>query len=157
MAKEPEVKYTQAFSAVIRETPDGKRLVVGSPKYYAAQLQKFRDGEYVTLMVHNRKPKRSEAQNRFYWGIVLPLVSDKTGEADLDKLHRLFRGKFLSEGIVEVLGEKVRVTKSTTELSKGEFHDYIVAIQNLTGIEIPPTDSWYEISTGGSFGVSERP
>ncbi len=141
--KGENIKYTQTFAAIIRKDDSGAKLVVKSPAYYRAQLDKFRDGEEVTLMVHNRKPKRSEAQNRFYWGVYLPLIAEETGEKDLNKLHELFKGKFLTEGIVEVLGEKVRIKKSTADLSKTEFYEFMVAIENLTGVKPPPTENWY--------------
>jgi hypothetical protein len=35
------------------------------------------------------------------------------------------------------MGHKVRITKSTTELTKSEFAEYILEIQNFTGI-LPP-------------------
>lgn len=138
------VTYTQSFSAVIRSSIDrsGKRLVVKSPRWYHHQLGKFKDGENVTLVVHNRKPKRSDQQNKYYWGIYLPKVAEETGEADLDRLHELFKGKFLTEGVFEVLGEKVRMKKSTTQLSKAEFSQYIIDIETLTHVEAPPVDNW---------------
>lgn len=134
--------YTQSFAGVIRKGPDGKRLIVKSQRWYQHQLNKFKDGENVTLVIHNRKPKRTEQQNRFYWGAYLPKIAEETGEKDLDRLHELFKGKFLTEGVVEVLGEKVRMKKSTTALSVGDFSQYITDIENLTGVVPPPTENY---------------
>ena len=141
--EKPEgVTYSVSFAGVIRKGPKGKALVVKSPRWYHHQLQKYKDGEEVTLMIHNRKPKRSEQQNRYYWGAFLPKVAEETGENDLDKLHELFKGKFLTQGVVEVLGEKVRLKKSTTELGVGEFTQYIMDIETLTGVAAPPTANY---------------
>lgn len=142
--EKPEgVTRTQSFAASIKRGPDGKkRLVVSSNRWYVHQLQKFKDGENVTLQIHNRKPKRTEQQNRYYWGAFLPKVSEETGEADLDKLHELFKGKFLTAGVVEVLGERVRMKKSTTDLGVGEFCQYIMDIEAMTGVTAPPTENW---------------
>ena len=142
MVKKKDVTYTQGFAGVVRATPTGNRISIVSPRWYAHQVNKFKDGESVTLEIHNQKPKRTEAQNRYYWGVYLPLIAEKTGEADVDRLHELFKGKFLTIGVVEVLGEKVRMKKSTTELSVGQFCDYIMNIQNLTEVEAPPTESF---------------
>ncbi len=98
--------------------------------------------EEVTLVIHNKKPKRTEQQNRYYWGVYLPLIAEETGEHDLDRLHELFKGKFLTQGVVEVLGEKVRMKKSTTELAIQEFSAYIMDIEALTGVKAPPTESY---------------
>lgn len=145
--KKTTVTRTQGFAATIRVKDGGvKGVAVASPRFYQHQINKFRDGEQVTLEIHNERPKRTEAQNRYYWGVYLPLVSNETGEADIDRLHELFKGKFLTQGIVEVLGEKVRLKKSTTELGVGEFCDYIMNIQNLTGVEAPPTESFGLVS-----------
>lgn len=138
------VTRSEPFSAVIRKSKiDGKpTLVVRSQRWYQHQLGKFKDGTEVTLEVHTRKPKRTEQQNRYYWGVYLPLISKETGEADLDALHELFKGKFLAEGVVEVLGEKVRKKKSTTELGVGEFCEYIMNIEALTQVAAPPTENY---------------
>ena len=65
-------------------------------------------------------------------------------EHDIEGLHRLFSGKFLSEGIREILGEKVRKTKSTTSLSKSDFSEYIMNIEAETGIKAPDTKNYFD-------------
>jgi len=150
MAKKPknkdpreQITYTQSFAGVIRVGEDGKKkLVVKSQRWYNHQIQKFKVGEEVSLMLHNEKPKRTGRQNRYYWGVFLPLIAKETGEGDLDRLHELFKGKFLTEGVVEVLGEKVRMKKSSTDLSTGEFSEYIMNIEELTAVEAPPTENY---------------
>ena len=94
--EKPQVTYTQSFAAQVKV---GK-LYMKSQRWYDYQLSKFKDGENVTLVIHNKKPKRTEAQNSFYWGVYLPLIAEETGEKDLDRLHELFKGKFLTEGVV---------------------------------------------------------
>lgn len=138
----PEVTYTQPFAAVIRQDGDHNNLIIKSTAYYLHQLSKFKDGEEVTLVIHNKKPKRSIAQNSYYWGVYLPLIAKETGERNLDRLHELFKGLFLTEGVVKVLGKKVRMKKSTTELSRVEFQEYIMAIENETQVEAPPTKNY---------------
>jgi hypothetical protein len=93
----------------------------------------------VTAYYTSKRPKRTELQNRYYWGVYLPLISEETGN-DIDDLHTLFKGKFLSKELVQVLGEKIRRTKSTTELSSIQFGDYIRRIEELTGVLAPPTE-----------------
>lgn len=137
-----KVTRTENFAGTIVDSPIGKKLIVKSKEWYKHQINKFRVGENVTLVVHSERPKRSEQQNKFYWGVYLPKVAEETGEKDLDRLHELFKGKFLTEGVVEVLGEKVRMKKSTTELSKSEFTEYIMAIENHTNVKAPPTENW---------------
>lgn len=136
------ITYSQPFSAMIQEDGAKKRLAIESPAYYQNQLNKFKVGEKVTLEIHTRKPKRTDAQNRYYWGVYLPLIASETGERDLDRLHTLFKGKFLTTGIYEVLGEKVRITKSTSSLSTADFSMYIMDIEAETNVTAPPTESY---------------
>lgn len=137
------VTDTKDFSATIEMVGGKKALAITSRAWYDTQINKFKVGDKVSVYISSRRPKRSEAQNRYYWGAYLPLIANETGERDLDRLHKLFSGKFLTTGIVEVLGEKVRMTKSTTSLSKNDFSEYIMAIEAETGIEAPPTENYY--------------
>lgn len=138
------VTYSDNFAAVIVKRTDGpgNKIVVKSPTWYHHSISKFKPGQEVTLVVHSRKPKRTEAQNRYYWGVYLPLIAKEKNESDLERLHELFKGKFLTQGVVEVLGEKVRLKKSTTELGVGEFCQFIMDIEALTEVQAPPTESF---------------
>lgn len=132
---------TRSFDALI--TREGARtwFTVLHPEYLATELNKFKEGERVSVYVTNKKPKRTEQQNRYYWGVYLPAIAAETGN-DVDDLHALFKGLFLSKGIAMVLGHKVRKAKSTTELSTGKFLEYIQRIEQLTGVMAPPTDEF---------------
>lgn len=133
---------SQNFGATIKNIDGVKKLVIRSKVYYQNQLNQFKDDEEVTLYISDKRPTRSEQQNRYYFGVYLPLIARETGEQDIERLHELFKGKFLTKEIVEVLGEKVRIKGSTTKLSKGEFCEYIMAIENLTNVQAPPIDNW---------------
>lgn len=136
------ITRTESFAAKIKKVGYNNSLVVLSQKWYHNQLNKFKDGEQVTLEVHNRKAKRTEQQNRYYFGVYLPLIASEKGDGDLDALHEYFKGKFLTKEIKEVLGEKVRIKKSTTDLGVGEFCEYIMNIENLTQVTAPPTENY---------------
>ena len=142
------ITISQPFAAVIKKmkTDHGNTLVVINPDYYKTELNKFKDGENVTLCIHNKKPKRTEQQNRYYWGVYLPLIAKETGENNKDTLHELFKGEFLTEAIVEVLGKKVRIKKSTTDLTVFDFCQYIMNIEEMTGVPAPPTENYNLIS-----------
>lgn len=138
------ITYSQPFTATVieRDGPHDHRLQITSPEFYQHQLNKFNPGTKVTLVLHTMKSKRSERQNRYYWGVYLPLIAKETGNHDLDALHELFKSLFLTKEIKEVLGRKVRITKSSTELGVGEFCEFIMNIESETGVEAPPTENW---------------
>jgi len=102
------------------------------------------EGQDVSLEVSERKLKRTEEQNRYYW-LYLSQIQEETGHK-IEELHSYFRGKFLTKKLSELYGDKFRITKSTTELSKGEFCNYLADISNLTQIELPDTTEYYGYS-----------
>lgn len=137
------ITRSEPFTATIEKSPEGKnRLAITSRVFYQHQLNKFKPGTKVTLMLHTMRVKRTDAQNRYYWGVYLPLIAKETGNHHIEALHQLFTSLFLTEKVVEVLGRKVRVKKSTTELGVGEFCEYIMNIEAETGVEAPPTENW---------------
>jgi hypothetical protein len=138
------ITVSQPFAATIIQsrTTGHNSLEIQSKDFYQHQLNKFKPDEKVTVTISNKKPKRTQEQNRYYWGVYLPLISAETGEQNIDRLHGLFSGKFLTSEIVEVLGEKVRIKKSTTELGVGDFCKYIMDIESETGIAAPPTENY---------------
>ncbi len=134
---------SQGFSAtvILDEVTGKKSLQLASQMYFDHAVSKFREGEKVTLQLTNKKPKRTEQQNRYYW-LYLTLISKETGEQDIEGLHELFKGKFLTEKIATILGEPVRKKRSTTSLSVNDFSEFITAIETFTEIQAPPTENF---------------
>lgn len=148
MSKLVHSHKSESFAAEIGEEPGGKRFVkLSSPMFLQHTLKtRFKIGEKVTMKLTSKKPRRTDRQNRYYWGAVLPNIARETGEDkhhdSLERLHNLFKGMFLTETIAEVLGEKVRITRSTTDLTVVEFGDFILDIENFTGVLSPPTENY---------------
>lgn len=139
---QPIITETKDFAGKIINQDGHNVLKINSPVWYQHQLSKFNDNEEVSLYISSRRPKRTVAQNNYYWGVYLPLIAKETGEHNLERLHKLFSGKHLTKGIVKVLGETVRMVKSTTTLSKPEFAEYIMDIEADTEIQAPPTENY---------------
>ena len=90
-----------------------------------------------------KKPKRSTNINRYYWGVVLPIISEDTGHTN-EELHSLFKDMFLTKETKKVLGEEVKIVKSTTDLTTGEFMQYLDRISSHTEIALPnPEEAGY--------------
>ena len=134
------IKYSQSFGAVIATYPTTglKTLRIKSQKWYDVQLQKFKEGEEVTLLIHNRRAKRSEAQNRYWW-VYMTLLAQETGHTP-EEIHEWAKGKFLTERIATVFGSPTRVKGSTTRLNKPEFSELIMKVEEATKITAPPTE-----------------
>lgn len=136
---------TETFAAEIvnnAETAHSNKLKIESPTYYQHRLNSFKAGDKVTINITNKRPKRTGQQNRYLWGVYYPEIAKETGEQDLDKLHELFKLKFLTTGIHKVLGNEVRMVRSTTDLTVSEFIEFIMSIEGLTGVAAPPPENY---------------
>jgi hypothetical protein len=96
------------------------RLEMRNRKTVTAQLRRMKDCE-VVITIEPRKAARSQLQNRYYWGVVVDLISQHTGYSP-EELHELLKAKFLPKklsvcnGIGEIQGEFV-IGGSTTKLN----------------------------------------
>jgi len=131
---------TQIFSGKIMQKEGRKVISWNSPDFVKFQIEKFTVGTNITAYLSSKKPLRSLQQNNYYW-MYLKLIEDETGNSSQD-LHNYFKGKYLSNGITEVYGHKVRKTKSTTNLNKSEFAEYLMSIEAESGIALPSTEEF---------------
>lgn len=132
---------SKSFMATVRDVNGQNKLVLSAAPYYNTFLNmKCKDGEILTMVLTKRKPKRTLAQNNYYW-VYMTLLSEETG-ADSEDLHALFKKKFISNRKVNVMGEVVEREGTTTNLSRLDFGDYIRKIEEFTGIQAPPTENY---------------
>lgn len=102
------------------------------------------EGEEIYLSVEQIKSKRSNEQNAYLW-LFYTIIAEETGHTK-EEIHEWARSKFLTEEIVKVFGELTRRRRSTTSLSKGEFIEYLANISLETGIELPDTTEYWNVS-----------
>lgn len=107
---------------------------IQNPKDIKKAFDALKDGKY--LIDINNADKRSTPQNRYYFGLVIPIVrkgiKDLGTELTKEETHEFLKARFNAEGIVNIkTGEIIDVPKSTTRLSKFEFMEYIEKIQKF--------------------------
>lgn len=90
--------------------------------------------------IHMRSRKRTVSQNKLYWKF-LELIEKETGN-NANDLHELFRRTLLSPTFIQVMGKEIKIPRSTTELSRTEFSDYIDKISAESGVPVPDTEDW---------------
>lgn len=134
---EPTYKSQTFLGEVIEK--NGKRgVALGAPRLYRHFLDATcKVGDKVAMTITNRRPRRTTQQNRYYW-LYLTLITESTGHSP-DELHAWVKSEFLVAGIAEVFGYEVRVLKSTTDLSVGEFCELVMRIEDTTQIPSPDT------------------
>lgn len=102
------------------------------------------EGKQVGIEIFVPKSIRTLQQNAYYW-VYLTQMSEQTGHTKED-LHELFKDKFLTTGVKEIFGSKVNTKSSTTSLSVGKFVEYLMKIEELTGIALPDTTDYFGYS-----------
>lgn len=118
-----------------------KEVKLLSKKYLDFFLHKHSSvGDRVSVNVKVKKPKRTEAQNNYYW-FYLGIISMDLGHTP-EEIHEWAKSKCLPNRIIKILGDPVRVKKSTTELTVIEFCDYILKIEEETGVPAPNTEDF---------------
>lgn len=96
------------------------QLQLENKENYDKWLLQLNDSD-VEVIVRKPKKIRSGRQNRYYFGVVLKLISESTGE-DIEDLHNHFSFKWLS---TQGKSGKLMSRKSTALLSTIEFTDYL--------------------------------
>ena len=102
------------------------------------------------VTVREHKPRRSEQQNRYLWGVCYATILRDGGEAmrgwrDTD-LHEFFLGEWSGWETVEAFGKRrQRPVRRSSRLNKQEFSDFIAIIHQRAaefGIVIPDPEQY---------------
>ena len=115
-------------------------------------IQSLEGKDIVITIEKKKRKKRSNPQNSFYWSVVLPMMQtgfyNNLGEhVGIQEAHEFLKGRFLFREVVnQELGEVIKLSKSTTELSTIEWETYMDQIRAFSteflGIQIPlPNDT----------------
>ena len=111
-------------------------------------IQHF-NGKQITLTFSKLKKSRSNNQNRFYWGVVIPLVQngllEATGELrSSENIHYRILLPLLAptvELVNKQTGECITEKLTSSEMTTTQFMEYIMEIQKwaaeFLGIDIP--------------------
>ena len=97
------------------------------------------------ITVEAFKPKRSDQQNAFLWGVVYPSILEGGGEAlrgwTTADLHEYFLIEAWGSEVIEGFGRKRhKPLRRSSKLTKQEFSDYLSIIEAKCaelGIHIP--------------------
>lgn len=110
--------------------------------FVRANAQVFADrGEPLRVIVTADERKRNVQQNRMYWGAILKQISEQAWvngrQFDKDTWHEFYARKFgISDEMTLPDGEVIIKRKSTSEMSVGEFSDYMSQVQANAASEL---------------------
>jgi hypothetical protein len=103
------------------------------------------EGKQVDIQIKRYYPKkdRSNEQNRYMWGVVYRLLADYTGHSP-EEIHEAMKYEFLLNH-----ESKLKVPRSTSELSTLEMEDYLSRVREFAsmelGVYIPEPNEYYEV------------
>lgn len=115
------------------------RLEIRNRKKFTEAVKRMRDGE-VLITVTRKHATRSVQANRYYWGVVVELLSEHTGYTP-EEIHEVLKAKFIpkrlsvSDGNGEIKGEFV-IGGTTTSMNKLEFGEFITNIRQWAAEEL---------------------
>lgn len=118
---------------------EGGKLVIRSQKALDTYLASFPDKTDVFVTVKKARRTRSLAQNNYYFGVILTLISEHTGHS-VEELHEIMKRLFLPPKIVEYRGKQIKMPSTTTATNTLEFHEFVERVRAEAasmGIDIP--------------------
>jgi hypothetical protein len=129
---------------IISRVENGK--IVRNRTLVVNALNSFQNSDIV-ITIQKQKIKRTNNQNHYYFGVIIPLVQDGlkdiTGEIyTKEETHTFLKSQFnFSELVNEKTGEIVKIPKSTTDNTTTEMEVYHEQIRNFAqeflNIKIP--------------------
>lgn len=135
---------------IIANVKEGKLM---NPKPLEVLLSSLDNGKY--LIEINGANKRSSQQNRYYWGLVIPIIQSGIKnlgtELTKEECHEFLKSRFNTEELVNPeTAECIMIPRSTTNMSKIQFMEYIAKIQQFgsefLGIVIPDPGMQMEVN-----------
>ena len=121
-------------------TPKFKAKVINnqleflSPEALAGYLSTMPINVDVVVKENSQRSPRSNNQNRYYWGVIIPILSKETGYTK-DEVHELLKAMFISE-MVSFGGKDIRLPRSTKDLTTVECEEYFNDIRVFASLEL---------------------
>ena len=113
-------------------------IVYEKPGLLEAYLKGFKPDTRLEIVIKKYVPKRTNRQNRYYFGCVVRTICEETG-SDPDTVHAELKKMFLliKGGLIPIVG-------STRKLNTKDFGVYLDKVilwsAEFLGIIIPPPD-----------------
>ncbi len=135
------------FHAIVDK--DGFRFT-GSRAWVKSKLSTLEPGEWDVVFRRHQK-QRSNLQNRYYWGVVVPLVYQGLRDngynevMDHEDAHEILKTMFFTKTIFSHERGEITMATSTTKFSTLEFAERMELIwqwsQDFLNVYIPPPNT----------------
>ena len=115
----------QSFLGNVKE---GKIILDDQPGF--ERVKGFLEGQPIRLTLGKEYKSRSLDQNNYYWGIVVQMIFEHTGQYDTPDECHLYLGTKFWGTTKEIMGETIRDIKSTPDMSTVEFEENMTKVRN---------------------------
>lgn len=119
---------------IARVNDEGTLMVQGKARMQK-ELRETLEGKWVVLTIEKKRKKRTSQQNRYYWGVLIPVARDAFVDAGNwgvteQEVHEFFKDRFLKNGKEMMMpdGELIKMKPTTTTLTVGEEMEYMEEI-----------------------------
>lgn len=119
---------------------DEGKLTLDWPTQFKAYA-KHLAGEEVEVILRKRRSRRSLKANAYYWGVVLPAISQQLEGWTVEDVHEAMKAKFLAQENLELGLWKIGSSRKLTVQEFGAYLDSIIlwAAEKLgVVIDAPP-------------------
>jgi hypothetical protein len=102
---------------------------------------KYFEGQKVDIIIERHKTKRTNPQNRYWWGVMLKLITDYMNEQGYELTEQDWHDYYVNKGYFgykDILG--LQVPRGSSEATTLEFNEVFDKIQKewaLRGLVIP--------------------
>jgi len=120
------------------------QLLMKDREAFKSEISNKRNGNY---FVELKRETRSNPQNRYYWGVVIDVLSKELGY-EPEEMHDILKYKF-NKGDVRVKDESFSLGLSTTKLDTQGFAMYLDNIIRWASIDLGiyiPDANEYELN-----------
>jgi hypothetical protein len=93
------------------------------------------EGQEAYLVISKYRKNRSNNQNRYYWGVVIKILSDEFG-FEADEMHEVLKQKFQVKETLRIGKEDYVVVKPTHNQNTTEFEEYLSHIRTWASVEM---------------------
>ena len=125
--------------AVFVGTSDGKQFVPDERGRWVGWLAKYR-GRRLHLTAEPDRIRRTDAQNKRYWSLIVPVYQEWVGEPDKLQAHEDLLSLHNRMDRLLPTGEVVKVVARSKNLSIEQFNEYTSRVEvwlAQQGIEFP--------------------
>lgn len=88
----------------------------------------------IDVVIKTHKNQRSSNQNSYYWGVVVGLIADHTGNS-IDDIHEYLKSLFLKD-YISISGDEKEIIRSTSSLKTDEMEDYLSQVRQWASLEL---------------------